>query len=79
MQMRLLDVLHAMERTTIKFKFSLCSKRFRASSSRTLGREQKKKGMTREGEEEGNVVSSSPFLLRLPPFFSLAPALTFAQ
>ena len=43
MQMRLLDVLHALERTTIKFKFSLCSKRFRASSSRTLGREQKKR------------------------------------
>ena len=66
MQMRLLDVLHAMERTTIKFKFSLCSKRFRASSSRTLGREQKKKGMTREGEEEGNLVSAKLGNYKMP-------------
>ena len=65
MQMRLLDVLHAMERTTIS-KFSLCSKRFRASSSRTLGREQKKKGMTREGEEEGNLVSAKLGNYKMP-------------
>ena len=32
---------------------SLRSKRFRASSSRKLGREQNKKGMTGEGEGEG--------------------------
>ena len=42
--------------------------------------ESTKKGMTREGEEEGNLVSSSPLPLPLPPFFFfLDPALTFAQ
>ena len=42
---------------------SLRSKRFRASSSRTLGREQKKKkkGMTGEGEgREGNACPQTP-------------------
>ena len=39
---------------------SLRSKRFRASSSRTLGREQKK-GMTGEGEgREGNACPQTP-------------------
>ena len=37
------QLLHALKRTTLKFKFSLCSKRFRPSSPRTLGREQQKK------------------------------------
>ena len=59
MQMRLLDVLHAMERTTIKFKFSLCSKRFRASSS--LGREQKKRN------DAGGGGRKRCFLFSLPP------------
>ena len=62
MQMRLLDVLHAMERTTIKFKFSLCSKRFRASSSRTLGREQKKRN-----DAGGGGRRKRCFLFSLPP------------
>ena len=35
--------------------------------------------MTREGEEEGSLVSSSPLPLPLPPFFFFAPDLTFAQ
>ena len=40
---------------------SLRSKRFRASSSRTLGREQKKKkGMTGEGEGEGREGNACP-------------------
>ena len=40
---------------TCSYGDSLRSKRFRASSSRTLGREQKKRGMTGEGEgNEGN-------------------------
>ena len=40
---------------------SLRSKRFRASSSRTLGREQKKKkGMTGKGEGEGREGNACP-------------------
>ena len=61
-------------------EISLHSTRFRASSSRKLGLEQKN-GMRVEGEgSEGNSVSSSP----LPPpppllfFFFVAPALTLA-
>ena len=50
---------------------SLRSKRFLASSSTKLGREQKKKGIT--GEEEGNEGTSSPLPLPLPPFFFLLP------
>ena len=59
---------------------SLRSKRFRASSSRKLGRQQKR-GMTGEGEgREGNACllpfpSPSPFHF----FFLFAPAPTFAQ
>ena len=58
-------------------KTSLHSKGFRASLSRKLGLEQKKKGMRGEGEgSEGNafslVPSPSPF------HFFFAPALTFA-
>ena len=72
----------------IKWKVSFCdlnfhffgptlrSKRFRPSSSRKLGREQKR-GMKGEGEgREGNAVSSSPLSLPLPCFL-LSP--TFAQ
>ena len=50
---------------------SLRSKRFRASSSRTSGREQKKKeGMTGEGEGKEGTSST---------LFFFASALTFAQ
>ena len=69
------------------FFLSLRSKRLRASSSRTLGREQKKKGMTGEGEgREGKACPQTPFphpsplplpiLLPIPSFF--APVPTFA-
>ena len=57
-------------------EISLHSKRFRASSSRKLVREQKKWNEEGEGSE-GNSVSSSP----LPPpplYFFSAPALTLA-
>ena len=69
MQMRLLDVLHALERTTIKFKFSLCSKRFRASSSRTLGREQKKKEWRGRGRKKETLFPVLPSSPPLSPFF----------
>ena len=48
---------------------SLRSKRFRASSSRTSGREQKKKGMTAEGE--GKELTSSFPPLPSPSLFHL--------
>ena len=56
--------MHALERTTVKFTFSLCNKRFRTSSSRTLGREQKKR-MT--GEAGGRRKRCRFPLLRSPP------------
>ena len=54
--------------TSIQLTFSLRSKPFRASSSRKLGREQKK-GMTGEGEgSEGTVgFAGKRFLFCLPP------------
>ena len=56
--------------TSIQLTFSLRSKPFRASSSRKLGREQKK-GMTGEGEGEGSEgtvgFAGKRFLFSLPP------------
>ena len=74
------SILHSKKDYEFRKKIcSLRSKRFLASSARKLGREQKKKERT--GEGEGNEGTAFPLLPSPSPFhlFFFAPALTFAQ